>query len=348
MGEQFPDETVDFRALVDHIDGVGLWIVSDPGEFGYVSSGIEDMWGIAAERIQDDPSLVLDRIHEDDRERARSLMEQPPEEISKESYEGRVVQSDGSMRWVHTRQIPVRDDEGNLIRVVGITTDITEQKEREKELAALNRIIRHDIRNDLSVILGWGELLEDHTDEGGKEYLDKIISSSDHIIELTEIARDYAQTVASDGDMDLHAVSVRSILLQELELRSEFFSDAEFTIVGDIPDVEVVANEMLASVFRNLFNNAVQHNDKDQPVVETSVDGDEETVVVRIADNGPGIPEEMRTTIFEEGEKGLESAGTGIGLHLVKTLVDEYNGSVWVTDNEPSGSVFHIELPRPD
>jgi signal transduction histidine kinase len=66
----------------------------------------------------------------------------------------------------------------------------------------------------------------------------------------------------------------------------------------------------------------------------------------RIADNGPGVPDEQKERIFEEGEKGIDSEDTGLGLHLVRTLVDRYGGDVRVEDNEPEGSVFVAESLR--
>jgi signal transduction histidine kinase len=103
---------------------------------------------------------------------------------------------------------------------------------------------------------------------------------------------------------------------------------------------------MLRSVFRNLLNNAVQHSDRDEPTVvvsaETEAGGD--WVVVRVADDGPGIPADRKETVFGKGEKGLESEGTGLGLYLVYTLVDHYGGSVWIEDNDPRGSVFVVRL----
>jgi signal transduction histidine kinase len=70
-----------------------------------------------------------------------------------------------------------------------------------------------------------------------------------------------------------------------------------------------------------------------------------EVVQIRIADNGPGIPDDRKERIFGKGEKGLDSAGTGIGLYLVRTLVNRYGGRVWVEDNDPKGAVFIVELP---
>nr|WP_305882820.1 sensor histidine kinase [Halobellus rarus] len=151
---------------------------------------------------------------------------------------------------------------------------------------------------------------------------------------------------------------LRTALESELEtLRSE--TDAVVVTDGTVPDVTVSANEILGSVFRNLLTNAVQHNDKDLPEVRVSatVDGGDGVVRVRVADNGPGIPDDRTEQIFGRGEKGLQSGGTGLGLYLVQTLVDTYGGDVWVEDGEdasvpngasddsPTGAVFVVELP---
>ena len=233
-----------------------------------------------------------------------------------------------------------------MTEAVGISTDITEQKRREQELELLNRIVRHDIRNDLSVMLGWLEVLQEHVDDEGQDAFEKILNSGDHVIELTEIARDYAEMVVSEEEPTVESISLCSVLDTELSLREESFPDAEF-IVDQLPrEVEVAANSMLSSVFRNLLNNAVQHNDKDTPVVEVSCEKQDGNIEVRIADNGPGIPDDQKDVVFGKGEKNLDSPGTGIGLYLVHTLVSQYGGDVWVEDNDPTGAVFVVQLPE--
>lgn len=107
-----------------------------------------------------------------------------------------------------------------------------------------------------------------------------------------------------------------------------------------------MANDMLESVFRNLLKNAIQHNDASVPEVIVSGRERDDDVVVRVADNGPGVPDTQKDDIFGKGEKGLESEGTGVGLYLVQTLVDDYGGSVWVDDNEPTGAIFVVTLQK--
>ena len=122
----------------------------------------------------------------------------------------------------------------------------------------------------------------------------------------------------------------------------------EAVVAGEttVPRATVRANDMLDSVFRNVLKNAVQHNDKEVPEVTVEAADRDDTVLVEIADNGPGVADAKKDVIFGKGEKGLESHGTGIGLYLVKTLVESYGGDVRVGDDDPEGAVFVIELPK--
>ncbi|MEE6209478.1 PAS domain-containing sensor histidine kinase [Salarchaeum sp. III] len=335
----------DFRSLFDELDGVALWTASEPGEFEYISAGFEDIWGIPPEEIEDDIGKLVESIHPDDRERVRANIEESTRELRDTEYEGRVVRPDGSVRWTLNRQVILQDEAGNVSEIIGISTDITDQKRREQELELLNRIVRHDIRNDMAVVLGWAEMLDDHVDEEGREYLQKILASGEHVVELTEVAREYVETVVSDAAVAVKPVPLRSVLETELSLREESFPEAEFSLENSPPNVEVAANSMLSSVFRNLLNNAVQHSDADTPHIEVSFEVRDNEVEVRIADNGPGIPDDHKDTVFGKGERGLGSPGTGIGLYLVDTLVTEYGGEIWVEDNEPTGAVFVVQLP---
>jgi len=335
----------DFRSLFDELDGVALWTASEPGEFEYISAGFEDIWGIPPEEIEDDIGKLVETIHPDDRERVRANIEESTRELRDTEYEGRVVRPDGSVRWTLNRQVILQDEAGNVSEIVGISTDITDQKRREQELELLNRIVRHDIRNDMAVVLGWAEMLEDHVDDEGRDYLRKILASGEHVVELTEVAREYVETVVSDEAVSVEPVSLSSVLETELALREESFPEAEFSMENSPPDVEVAANSMLSSVFRNLLNNAVQHNDADTPQIEVSFEVRDNEVEVRIADNGPGIPDDHKDTVFGKGERGLGSPGTGIGLYLVDTLATEYGGEIRVEDNEPTGAVFVVQLP---
>ena len=222
-----------------------------------------------------------------------------------------------------------------------------ELRQQNAELALLNQVIRHDIRNDVSVILSWAEALDGHVDETGRTYLDRMVNAGEHITGITDTVGDFLDVLEGSDDPELQPINLESVLVDELEKARSAHETASFAISGDHEGgLLVAATELLSSVFRNLLNNAVTHNDKDTPEVTIAVEADDNTVAVRVADNGPGIEDEQKTEIFGRGEMGLESAGSGIGLYLVDTLVEMYGGSVTVTDNSPEGSVFTVELQR--
>lgn len=218
---------------------------------------------------------------------------------------------------------------------------------RNAELALLNQIVRHDIRNDVAVILAWGDTLEDHIDDAGEEYLDRMVTAGGHITNITETLGDFLQVLQSNADPELRPIELEPLLRNEVEKARSAHEDASITMTANLDNSQTVAaTELLSSVFRNLLNNAVSHNDKAEPEIRVTAEGDQDQVTVRIADNGPGIPDGQKDEIFGRGEMGLESAGSGIGLYLVDTLVDMYGGDVIISDNEPTGSVFTVMLDK--
>lgn len=217
-------------------------------------------------------------------------------------------------------------------------------EEQRDNLQLLNQVMRHDIRNDLQLISAYAELLEDHVDEEGREYLEIIKENAESAVDLTTAARDLSQVMLGGG-VEERAVPLAPKLNQQIEETRSGYPKAVLTVEETVPDIDVIGNDMLGSVFRNVLQNAIQHNDKMPPEVVVSTVERDDRIEIRIADNGPGIPDAQKEEIFSQGEKGLESSGAGIGLYLVRSLVDGYGGDVWIEDNEPGGAVFVVSLP---
>ena len=238
---------------------------------------------------------------------------------------------------------------GTLFVIRDITTRKEAQKQLEEQrnnLDLLNQVLRHDIRNDLQLVTGYSNMLTDHVDEEGTEHLNTVLESANHSVELTKTARDMADVMLSrENSQQQHQINLRNTLTRELDKIEAEYPDAHVMVEGELPSVQIQANRMLDSVVRNLLSNAVQHNDKDIPEVSVSATSHDERVTVRIADNGPGVPDGQKEEIFGKGEKGLDSSGTGLGLYLVQHLVTHYGGEVWIEDNDPEGAVFAVELP---
>lgn len=219
--------------------------------------------------------------------------------------------------------------------------------ERQTEqLLLLNRITRHDIRNEMQVISGWTGQLADHTDDAGDQIRQRILNSSQHIVDLTKAVREFVETLQTGGDPDLEPVELKSVITDELTKRRATFEAAEFAVTGEIPQVDVRTNDLLASVFRNLLNNAVQHNDSETPRVEIVVGEHDERVTITIADNGSGIPPEHREAVLGRTEEGLDHPAAGLGLYLVDTLVSQYGGALQISEADLGGARIEVELPK--
>ncbi|MFC7073513.1 ATP-binding protein [Halovenus rubra] len=258
------------------------------------------------------------------------------------------------VRHFHNIAVPLSAGGDEMVQLV--TREMTHQKHNERELeqktqtlAMINRIVSHDIRNDVQLLMMWAGSLGSHVDDSGQEFVDRIQDTSNHIAEFTTIARDFVESIEGEGDLELEPVDIATVLETEIEKKREAFAEGT-VVIENIPSVTVKANELLSSVFGNLLSNAIRHNKADNPEAFVTVEETDTHVRIYVEDNGPGIPDENKETIFEKGTMDADSPGSGVGLFLVSTLVDQYNGQIWVEDSDSSeanaGSVFTVELPK--
>jgi PAS domain S-box-containing protein len=219
--------------------------------------------------------------------------------------------------------------------IYGTIMDITERKRMEKrlldlneKLRLLNKILRHDISNDLSAILGAIEIFKETKDES---FLDDAIKAGERSLNLIKDMRE-VESIMLEGKQ-------REINLREVIEEVKGSYDVEINVEGECT---VLADDAITSVVSNLVKNAVTHSGTDRIDIKMrKINGFCE---LRVIDYGKGIPDEIKADIFKEGFKYGRTAHTGLGLYIVKSVVEKYGGEVWVEDNEPKGSVFVIRL----
>lgn len=342
-----------FQFLIEQTSDV-ITVVDEKGTIKYQSPSSTHVKGWAPEELHG--ADITEYIHPDDRERVVSQFQRLVEESGyiDTEIEFRFRSKDRGWIWIAATGTAA-DGKHGLDGYITASRDITDRKETEEELkterdrlALLNQIVRHDIRNDMSVILGWAAQLEENIDKQSKDTLDRIIAAAQHTMELTESVRDITELLGSDNP-DLEPIDLIEVIEDEIaQVQSDFAGHSKpLKITGDkqFPnELHVQASPLLRSVFGNLLHNAVYHNDKESVEIEISIEEESDLINIRVADNGPGISDERKREIFGRGEKGLESSGSGLGLYLVDSLVSTFGGSVWVEDNEPEGAVFVIEL----
>ncbi len=341
------DELGRFEELVEHVPTGIFRATFDPaGTFLEANPTMVDLFD-AESKVDLLSTPIEEMYHDEDDCRAffDALAEQ---DVVTEKVELRTLS--GDRFWGLVTVCRFRSAEGETY-IDGAIKDVTETREyqqvleeQNERLELLNRIVRHDIRNDMQLVQGMADLLDDISAEAGEPHLETIRTRTEHVIELTDLMGELMDALVAESGDDLEPTNLSFVLDREVREASGSYPNATIRTRGNVPLVEVTANDMLRSVFRNLLNNAVQHHDGDEPTVEVSAEVDDEWVLVQIADDGPGIDPDRREAVFGKGEKGLESEGTGLGLYLVYTLVDHYGGAVWIEDNEPRGSVFNVRL----
>ena len=167
------------------------------------------------------------------------------------------------------------------------------------------------------------------------------------LLHLVEDVLDLQHTMGEDK-VDLRPVDLRTVLDEVARVQAatgrtvRVRAPAQLPVNGD--------RAALERVFTNLVDNAFEHGKGDVEVVAQSVrDDDGPAVEVAVTDEGPGVPENERTRIFERFLRGRDAftPGMGLGLYLVRTLVSAHGGRVWVGDRPGGGASFHVVLPAP-
>ncbi|PAU83552.1 two-component sensor histidine kinase [Halorubrum salipaludis] len=191
-----------------------------------------------------------------------------------------------------------------------------------QQLQVLSRVFRHNVRNDLNIIQGYTDLLVDRVDdERSRECLETIRETTDDVVEISEKLRviEDASPAAPEGRVDL--VDTVNEAAAEIDR-------ADVALTVDAPaEAWVHADESIEYPVREVFENAVTHNDESVRRVDVRITETGSTVCLEVRDNGPGIPEDERAVLRAEEETPLSHASS-IGLWLVKWMCETQGGTV--------------------
>ena len=232
------------------------------------------------------------------------------------------------------------NDEGNPVARTVLFRDITDRETREQRLTVLNRILRHNVRNDLDVVLAYA----DHVDD--EELRTGIRERATDLLELSNKVRE-AETVmteSTDSPESVDLTEVASTVVDQFRSENE---SADISLV--CPDEVTISSHraVLRQVLFELVENSLEHTTADAPRVELSVrEVSDGTVELSIADDGPGIPEREREILAAGTETQLEH-GQGIGLWFVSWAVTQLGGELQFRENDPQGSVVTVRLYDP-
>ena len=206
-----------------------------------------------------------------------------------------------------------------------------ELREREQRLQVFNRVLRHNLRNDMTVVINYAEFVAERSDDAAvREAADKIADRGWDLVDLSEKARRVGTALEGGKDARPVETDVPSAAADAAAAVRDEHPDADISVeCADVPSAKAIP--AIGTAVENLCENAVEHND--DPVVSVSVEtvtDDRQWIRIAVADDGSGIPEHERTVLTEGEETDLEH-GSGLGLWLVRWGVEHLGGSVEFT-----------------
>lgn len=238
------------------------------------------------------------------------------------------------------------DQHGHLLGYAIVLRDATETTIRKQRLEVLNRLLRHNLRNDMTVVLGRLTMIRTKSDDPSVlEDVDTIDRTGRELVALSEKIRESEQLFSSETDT-IQRIQIES-LVRELFASVEPEKEVEFHYEGEEEIAIVARRDQLRLALENLVTNAVKHNDKTNPEVWVKVTRRPENhypLEIAVLDNGPGIPEQERKAM-KSGEETPLMHSSGLGLWTVHWIARSLGGKISLADREPNGAVVKLLIP---
>jgi signal transduction histidine kinase len=254
------------------------------------------------------------------------------------------VRTEGERREYSVTSSPVSDAGGTHVGHTLVFQDVTADRRRKQRLEVLNRVLRHNLRNDMTKITGYTELIRDSTDDPAVEsHAETVLDNGRGLVELGDKAREFERAV--DGDSDPRRVELSSLVADVADEFRDEYSAA--TVAVEVPDgLELETDPgIVRLLLANLVENALEHDPADEPRVKVLLDADEtdaRSAVVEVRDEGPGVPEHEVAVLSEGEERDLEH-GSGLGLWVVQWSASALGGDV--SFERDDGTVVSVRLP---
>jgi len=333
--------------MFDDLD-VGITI-HDPetGAIVDVNESVEQLYGYSTVELQERdigeytaPSRYFSQ--EEAVRRIQAAADGTPQE-----FDWQIERSNGDLQWISVT-LKATTIHGQDYVIAEIAENAGHQ-DRQQRIQLLHRIIRHNLRNKINVIQGHAELLEAIAED------DASVKSVEAILEAATDVQDISDSVTTleeigrSGPTRHTVMDLPRVTRSVLDERREMYPAADIDVIVE-SDVRVVADSSVRYALAHAVENAIEHNDDDQPSVTVTVTADHETDqgVVRVVDEASSIPDIEIDVLGEDFEPSSTRHGSGVGLPLMQACVSALGGELSFAENDPRGNVVSIALPQPD
>jgi PAS domain S-box-containing protein len=307
-----------------------------------------------------DPELPRTReeysrmVHPEDRDRVRIALKDHLTKGTSFSEEYRIVDSRGACFTISDRATAIRNKQGIPIRMIGVVSDITERKKAEKMKSDFVSFVSHQLRTPLSGIKWMLELAmnEAENPEEAQSFLQDARMSTERLIGLVNDLLDTSRLERGKLQINTLPVDIRELTQSVLAEIYPLMQEKDQVLSVEMPDnlPEVYGDlQLLRQVILNLASNAMKYTPRNGRI-RIAAHADKAQLRWEIEDSGIGISQTDLGKLFEkfyraENAVAVETEGTGLGLYLVRLIVEQFGGKVWCTSEENVGSTFAFTLP---
>jgi PAS domain S-box-containing protein len=348
-----PSEMSAYRQLLTLIDNLEENFYSVDmikNQVTHVSKACLKIYGYPRESFLADVDFWFKVIHPEDKKNVDQSIKLLVKG-QKTLLEYRIVCQDGSVKWVSNKTIPTLDETGKVIRLDGYTTDISERKRAELRIEKYNILmyqISHDLRGPLNAAKNYIEIaLNKVKEETGNKYLQKINESYNkleyHILSLLDLGR-LRRTEAAFEEIDLIPFVRNTIgMVEGIKGFEKVKFSTDIKITGELYS----DRQYLQSIIYNLLSNAIKfRRNTTDSFINVAIHSVNSKTIISVSDNGMGIPQAIKCNVFDMFVKGgSDSSGNGLGLYIVKNLVEKLKGEISLESEENKGTIFTITLP---
>jgi PAS domain S-box-containing protein len=365
------------KALEDFYCGLGnvfYCIESRNGSFdSFISENVEKITGFTAAEIQNLPESHYSLIFIDDQDLIKKKLAEFESDKKLHTLEltYRISKKNGEIIWLREFLTIDRDPTDQSINSIKrIVLNINEIKNSEMELKKKNdalkelnlskdkfiSIISHDIRSPFTTLLGFSEILLNEpelTEDEKNEYLKYIYDASKSQLDMINCLLDWSRLQTGRIKIEPARLNVKSIISTSITPLTGDAVRKNIDVRIDIPvDLHINADErLIGQVIYHLTSNAIKYTPEGKEIHITSGRFKEGMIEIIVRDEGLGIAEEHHTKLFRIDEKfslvGTSGEkGSGLGLTLVKEIIDKHNGQIWFYSHIGEGSEFHFTVPE--
>ncbi|MFB6202787.1 MAG: PAS domain S-box protein [Halorhabdus sp.] len=234
-----------------------------------------------------------------------------------------------------------RDQDGEITGLIGLIRDVSERRARTTQIRTVDRVLRHNLNNALTVILGNADRIATEATGDLEACAERIVTQGEQLRETAEKERQITTFLSeSSAPIERDAVPIVEAVVEDVRARHP---DVDLTV--DLPEAApVLAVRHLDRAIDELLTNAVVHSDRARPSVTITIRTVEGSVEISVADDGPGIPAMERQILTGQRDVKPTHHGRGIGLWLVSLIVQYSDGALTFEENDPRGSVVTMRL----